>query len=350
MSTNAFRAWFASNCADVTHFTADELLVKGADHHNPNKPGYGLNTDPPEEYWENIAQTARMLQAIRERFRAPIRLHSVYRSPAYNEAIGGARASYHMQGLAADFIVVGHAPEDVAATVRDLRDAGHWRGGVGNYDTFVHSDCRGTNIDFDYRNGPRPAGQIIGPREAGYSSGVFHADVERLQQLLRDRGYPEVGNIDGKFGDRTLGALNRFRAVNGLTTHNTSTVTEEDWAALARVEPPPVSAERASVTASDLAREGSRTVNGANGAIVATGTSTAIGIGGAVAQAINDAAQPVTDVINTVTPHITTAQRILGLVGDLWWLVAIPIAGFAIWQMVKVIRARVDDQRTGRHA
>lgn len=149
----AFKAFFARALPNVTAFSAEEFLVKGASNSHLR-----LNTDPPEELWPNIVPTARVLQELRDRIGKPIILHSVYRSPAYNRAIGGAGQSVHMSFGAADFHVVdpNSGPADWAATLRAMRSAGLFKGGIGAYETFVHVDTRGTNADFDQidaRNG-----------------------------------------------------------------------------------------------------------------------------------------------------------------------------------------------------
>lgn len=141
-----FKAFFARALPNVTAFSAEEFLVKGGAHARN-----GLNTDPPEHLWPNIVPTVRVLQELRDRLGKPIILHSVYRSPAYNRAIGGASQSVHMSFGAADFHVVdpNSGPADWAATLRAMRAAGVFKGGIGAYDTFVHVDTRGTNADFD---------------------------------------------------------------------------------------------------------------------------------------------------------------------------------------------------------
>lgn len=50
----------------------------------------------------NIAETASKLQQIRDVFGQPIKVNSGYRTLAVNKAVGGAKASAHMRGLAAD--------------------------------------------------------------------------------------------------------------------------------------------------------------------------------------------------------------------------------------------------------
>ncbi len=45
---------------------------------------------------------ARVLEAVRALHHLPLVLTSVYRTPAYNLAVHGARSSMHLAGLAAD--------------------------------------------------------------------------------------------------------------------------------------------------------------------------------------------------------------------------------------------------------
>ena len=47
-----------------------------------------------------------LLEPARELLGAPLRIHSGYRSPAVNEAVGGSVTSAHMDGRAADFVPV----------------------------------------------------------------------------------------------------------------------------------------------------------------------------------------------------------------------------------------------------
>ena len=48
-----------------------------------------------------------VLEPIRKHFERPVIIHSGYRSPGVNKAVGGSRASQHCKGEAADFHVVG---------------------------------------------------------------------------------------------------------------------------------------------------------------------------------------------------------------------------------------------------
>src|SRR5687768_1870674 len=53
------------------------------------------------------ALCSTLLEPTRNHFRQPVFVHSLYRSPTLNTAIGGSSSSQHMRGEAADFHVAG---------------------------------------------------------------------------------------------------------------------------------------------------------------------------------------------------------------------------------------------------
>ncbi|MGV3553390.1 D-Ala-D-Ala carboxypeptidase family metallohydrolase [Rhizobium sp.] len=134
----------------LSYFKPYEFLVKGSSHSNPGSSAFGLNTDPPESVWNNINATAKILDELRDQLQKPIVMSSVYRSPAYNKAIGGAKDSQHVDFNAIDFSVKGSSvgPYEWAAALKNMRSAGLFKGGIGIYSTFVHVDTRGTNADW----------------------------------------------------------------------------------------------------------------------------------------------------------------------------------------------------------
>ena len=82
------------------------------------------------------------LQKIRDHFNAPLTITSAYRCPSYNSRIGGATGSYHTKGQAADIVVQGHSPREVAQYAESIGILG-----IGLYETskdgyFVHIDTR----------------------------------------------------------------------------------------------------------------------------------------------------------------------------------------------------------------
>jgi zinc D-Ala-D-Ala carboxypeptidase len=65
----------------------------------------GLNNTPDEAARLNILRVLGPgLQRVRDALGVPVQITSGYRSPTVNAAVGGARSSQHVLGLAADFV------------------------------------------------------------------------------------------------------------------------------------------------------------------------------------------------------------------------------------------------------
>ena len=79
------------------------------------------------------------LQKIRTYFCRAVTINSAYRTPTYNKKVGGATYSQHQYGTAADIVVKGVEPKDVAKYVETLIPD---TGGIGIYSTFTHVDVR----------------------------------------------------------------------------------------------------------------------------------------------------------------------------------------------------------------
>ena len=116
--------------ADSRYFKLDELRCKGR-----NCCGQSLKVN---------VRLLELLDAIRERFDAPLFVNSGYRCPRRNQQVGGSRDSQHMRGNAAD----------IRPGVNSLRRFPELVGicgelnppGMGVYSngarSFVHVDCR----------------------------------------------------------------------------------------------------------------------------------------------------------------------------------------------------------------
>ncbi|WKB51797.1 D-Ala-D-Ala carboxypeptidase family metallohydrolase [Eleftheria terrae] len=64
---------------------------------------------------DNLRQVCeKVLEQVREHFGKAVIIHSGYRGPAVNAAIGGSKTSQHMSGEAADFHVAGFTVYEVA--------------------------------------------------------------------------------------------------------------------------------------------------------------------------------------------------------------------------------------------
>ena len=86
-----------------------------------------------------------VLESIRTHFGSAVVINSAYRTPQYNAKEGGVTDSQHCYGTAADIVVRGKTPAQVAAYARQLMP--DW-GGVGVYDSFCHIDVREAKADW----------------------------------------------------------------------------------------------------------------------------------------------------------------------------------------------------------
>ncbi len=79
------------------HFTLGELIPADCDH-------------VPADVLVNLEILAtELLEDVRNHFERPVRVHSGYRPPAKNAAVGGVKSSDHPAGRAADFHVAANA-------------------------------------------------------------------------------------------------------------------------------------------------------------------------------------------------------------------------------------------------
>lgn len=152
----AYRAYlddfttFLAGKVTLRHFRAHEFLAMGGSHSTPGAKCFGLNTLPPRELWSNVVKLTTVLDELRERLGAPISLNSVYRSQTYNSCVGGVPGSRHKRFDAADFVCHnGKGPANWAATARELRASGFFKGGMKAYGSFVHVDTRGVNVEWE---------------------------------------------------------------------------------------------------------------------------------------------------------------------------------------------------------
>lgn len=89
------------------------------------------------------ADLVAALQELRDLAKAPVFVVSGYRCPKHNAAVGGAKASQHMQGKAADIVIKGLSPYQVYRLAEKVE--AFKNGGLGMYPQhgFVHVDVRG---------------------------------------------------------------------------------------------------------------------------------------------------------------------------------------------------------------
>jgi zinc D-Ala-D-Ala carboxypeptidase len=125
------------------------------------------------------------LQALRDRLGKPLIVRSAYRSPEHNRAVGGARASKHMEGTAFDIAMSNHDPAAFEAAARAIGFRG-----FGTYPRsgFMHIDL-----------GPaRRWGEPFPPRPV-----PFAAEAPPARERLADSRTMKGG---GAAGVATIGA------------------------------------------------------------------------------------------------------------------------------------------------
>lgn len=95
----------------------------------------------------NILRLSYALQALRDLIGSPIIIHSGYRCPMHNKAVGGASRSFHMHGLAADIRVPDWTPRELHHFIKtEYRERTGFRLHCIEYRSFLHVDLR---HDFD---------------------------------------------------------------------------------------------------------------------------------------------------------------------------------------------------------
>jgi uncharacterized protein YcbK (DUF882 family) len=81
----------------------------------------------------------KIVTDVREFFGRPVRVNSACRCEEHNKKIGGSPRSQHKLGKAADIVVDGVEPSEVARYLDNKYKDKH---GVGDYASFTHVDSR----------------------------------------------------------------------------------------------------------------------------------------------------------------------------------------------------------------
>lgn len=167
------------------------------------------------------------LQKIRDRFGKAVNISSGYRCPIHNKNVGGASASRHVSGMAADIFVRGIAPAEVAKYAEFIGILG-----IGLYETdadgyFVHVDTRDYK-SFWYGQAQKYRSTFGGTRPTIMFGSKGDA-VRELQIELTAMGILK-DVVDGKFGNNTRKAVLAFQKQRGLVADGI--VGKKTWAAL----------------------------------------------------------------------------------------------------------------------
>lgn len=85
------------------------------------------------------AELLEVLVDLRSWAGGAVQINSGCRCPAHNRRVGGSTGSQHLYCRAADIVVSGKTPDQVADYLDDLYSD---RYGLGRYNTFTHIDTR----------------------------------------------------------------------------------------------------------------------------------------------------------------------------------------------------------------
>lgn len=209
---------------------------------------------------------AEYCQKIRDHFGKVVRINSGYRCPTHNRKVGGATNSYHAKGQAADIVVIGVAPAEVAKYAESIGIKG-----IGLYETardghFVHIDTRtiksfwygqkqekrttfggsstvtttSTNASKEFVKDIQKAlgvtvDGVAGPKTLAATITISakknnkHAVVKVIQKRLKDLSYGEIGSADGEAGPKFTSAVAHFQQANGCTVDGEITAGGKTW-------------------------------------------------------------------------------------------------------------------------
>jgi uncharacterized protein YcbK (DUF882 family) len=107
------------------------------------------NTPGTTEIANLVALCEKVLQPVRDHYARGVKVNSGYRHPDVNAKVGGSKTSDHCKGMAADIIVKGMTPQQVADAIERLMHKGDIiKGGLKAYPTFCHVDIRGKLVKF----------------------------------------------------------------------------------------------------------------------------------------------------------------------------------------------------------
>ncbi len=139
-----------TNYADyLANLNLEKVAVQQVIEAHAKQHGNVWNSLPPQSLWKNIGITLKVVDRIAREIDTPVKeVISVYRSPAYNARCAGAKSSsWHQANFAMD-VSFPISSRVITNTVRNYRNRGLFRGGVGGYSNFTHVDTRGMNVDW----------------------------------------------------------------------------------------------------------------------------------------------------------------------------------------------------------
>ena len=175
------------------------------------------------------------------------------------------------------------------------------------------------------------------PRPAYLSDltdGTWWPQVEEIQRSLRDKGYTEVGAIDGRWGPYTQTAFDAMRRDAGAPMNGKLDGLEALW----KIEDRQPAEARRTATVEDLRRMGSTDIKRADHQMATGGILAATGMLGGLSK-----------FSDTVAEAGGSVARVLKLAGDAWPAVVIVAGGVVCYLAWQAWGNRVEKHRTGEY-
>lgn len=187
-----------------------------------------------------------------------------------------------------------------------------------------------------------PTGPII-VAQGKSTAGLSESDIRGAQQMLKDKGYVEVGRIDGILGTDTATAINAFQVVEGLPVDGKLTRELIEKIKLAKMRP--VSEARASATQADVVENAvpavASTVKSAS-LIKTVGMSamSLFGVGSVIDGDVPD--------LDQFSSSLSKTQLIMNMIGDkLPWVIGLVAAGLVVYYGQKILSRQIEGYRKG---
>ena len=125
------------------NFSLDEFIVSRFYTKEQQEQVWISYLSNENELFKNIVKLAYNLQRLRDELKRPIHINIAYRPEWYEASKGRSGFSQHCLGKAADIVVDGYTPQEVAETIERLILEGEiLQGGLKGYDNFTHYDIR----------------------------------------------------------------------------------------------------------------------------------------------------------------------------------------------------------------
>lgn len=168
-----------------------------------------------------------------------------------------------------------------------------------------------------------------------------------IQRALSEKGYHEVGRVDGLNGPRTRAATLAFLADNNLPLE--ATPSRSLLADILAAPHREISPARQAATEKDL-RGQSRIVDGAaNIRNVTTVGAVAIAAGEAIeSSGVLESLKNISENAGQFQEALAALASFVNFAVDNWWIVAMAIGFYVFLRAGSVIKARVEDHREGR--